>query len=167
MKRKNKHKIRIYVFIAMLILFLIYNMFWYVYICRPYVLLGEKISQKEDGCYWYVENGIGYYVAPPKYLAMTGNLSIGPASIGDGDNVVNLIIWRNIDGTYRVGVSLEAYKIKEDGTVECESAKFEMDEDMNIYNSNHALEKLFEENKEIITYYYELAHDKWGILGLE
>ena len=127
--------------------------------------MGEKISQKEEGRYWYVEEGIGYYVAPPEYLSMTGNLSIGPASISDGDSIVNLFIWRNIDGTYRVGVSLEAYKLSTDGTVECESKKFEMDEEMNIYNSNPALEELLSDNIEIIEHYYELAYDKWGILG--
>lgn len=158
-------KIRRYVFVTLLALFLIYNVFWLFCIYKPYATLGEKISQKEDGSYWYVENGISYYVAPPKYLHMTGNLSIGPASVEDGDSIVNLILWRNIDGTYRVGVSLEKYKLNVDGTVECESKKFEMDEDMNIYDSNTALEELLSDNIEIIEHYYELAYDKWGILG--
>lgn len=165
MKKKKKRKVRRYIFITLLALFLIYNIFWFLCIYRPYTLLGEEISQKEDGSYCYIEDGISYYVSPPQYLDLTGNLSIGPASIRDGDSIVNLILWRNIDGSYRVGVSLEAYKLDSDGTVECEAARFEMDEDMNIYDSNPALEELLKDNIEIIEHYYELAYDKWGILG--
>lgn len=167
MKRKRKHRIGVFILVGMLGVFILYNAFWYIWIYKPYASLGEMLGEKEDGCYWTVEDGISYYVAPPIYLDLTGNLAIGPATIGDGDDVVDLIIWRNIDGTYRIGVSLDSYEIESDGTVTCDSAKFEMDENMNIYGSNEVLQSLLEENRDIIEEYFELAYDKWGILGLQ
>lgn len=165
MKQKRKIGIIKYLLIVLLLAFVVYNVFWYICIYKPYTSLGEMIGEKKDGYYWHVEDKISYYVAPPSYLDTTGNLAIGPATIRDGDDAVQIIIWRNIDGTFRVGVSLETYEVKSDGTVKCDSAKFEMDEEMNLFESNESVEALLEENRDIIEEYFDLAYDKWGILG--
>lgn len=126
----------------------------------------EAVGKDDAGDYYCVKEGVSYYVAPPSYLSTTGNLAIGIPTIRDGDNVVDMIIWRNVDGTFDVGISLDSYKVESNGTITCDSVKIELDEDMNLLEENEILQELLTENRDIIENYYKLAYDMWGILGV-
>ena len=165
MKKKNRIKKKVIVICILLFCFCVYNIVWFQSVYKPYIPFCEAVGKDEDGDYYYVKDDISYYVNTPDYLRNTGNLAIGTAVIEDGKDVMNMIIWRKLDGTYKVGISIEEYEVDNDGTVHCESIKFEIDEQMKLLAANEEKQKVLEEYRNDIERYYDLAEDMWGILG--
>lgn len=165
MKKKKKSKIKVIILSIVLICFCVYNVIWFEKVYKPFIPFCDAVGKDEDGDYYCVKDDISYYVKTPDYLRNTGNLAVGTAFIEEGKDILNMIIWRNSDGTYRIGISIEEYEINSDGQVQNMSIKFEIDEDMKLIVENEEEQKVLDEYSDEIKHYYELAEDMWGILG--
>lgn len=165
MKKKKKVNIKAIVLGIMLIGFCVYNIIWFQTVYKPFIPFCEAVGKDEDGDYYCVKDDISFYVKTPDYLRNTGNLAIGTAVIEEGKDVINMIIWRKKDGSYKVGISIEKYEIDGEGNISSEFFRFELDEQMKLLKNDSENQKVLDEYSQKIERYYELAEDMWGILG--
>ncbi len=111
MKAGKKKALRV-ILCIILVFFVLINICWYVWRASKYGPY-SKGMEKNVFATWIVprysftdDDGFDYGVKYPDYLSLTGNLSVGlPAA--DGNPFTDfLIIWPQLSGVCRYGVSL-------------------------------------------------------------
>lgn len=106
------------ILIAIIILFAVWNLGWFLIITTKYHEFIEDIPKNEWGRHFITkEDGYIYSVKKPDYLSFTGNLGVANNKKGDA-----LIIWPLMSGGYEYGFRLQkdgvAYEIYVDENME-------------------------------------------------
>ena len=161
--------------ISVIALFVVYNITWLFYYSKFNKFkdavgetdqYGNYLSTTEDGQY-------AYAVYPPKYLRFNGNLAISPIHDVSKSKVtyVTLLVWPHLFSGYKVGVMMDIIEDsqfnEETGEYRVKSHRLEYEVDEKLNPLNDYDEKYwseFENNKEFIESYCNMAYDKWGIL---
>lgn len=77
-----------------ILLFALYNIFWFVYVKHRFTSFAENIPKRNDAIL-LSENGISYSVVMPSYLSLHGNLTVVNESTHEG-----IIIWPDFPKGY-------------------------------------------------------------------
>lgn len=134
---------------GILVLFAVYNIFWYYTTHELYSQFKTGMEKMEAFTYCsHDSENFGYLVGYPSYL----HFNTGCLSITSADHESSLIIWPQYNGKefeYGVRVSYlgEKYEIK-------------MTEDGNAIDPYE--QKIVDSNKEVIEKLYQKAEKKWG-----
>lgn len=112
MNKQVKKTIMI-ILLACVSVFALYCVVWIVYVSRVYLPFIKAL----DGSKNTESDGYFYYVATPSFLSFNGNLAVGESRKDKDvfeDSSVDLIIWPQINGGYKVLVQVETPKEKID-----------------------------------------------------
>ncbi len=99
-KKAFKNKVLV-ILLAVLFLFGIWNLAWYVITTHRYSSFMENIPKNEWGLYFIEKDGVMYSVKKPDYLSWTGNLGVVDRAKNEA-----LIIWPSISGRYKYGIRI-------------------------------------------------------------
>ncbi len=108
-EKKTSIKKKLLIAFAVLIaVWLLVSVLWYIWREVTYSPYVENIEQNGYSDFLvpsYVVNvdNCSYSVKYPGYLSLTGNLGVWP-----DDDILQLIIWPELDGSYSYGIRLEA-----------------------------------------------------------
>ena len=107
---KNKKIIKIV--IGVMAVFIIFNIFWYIWRNVRYGSYDEGFNKNElwtfivPRYYLIDEEGYDYTVKYPEYLSFTGNLTAGMPTTDNNPFTDFLVIWPKPFGGYEYGISL-------------------------------------------------------------
>jgi hypothetical protein len=112
-KLKKHKKIILIVFVVILFLFCVVNVFWYAFRDVEYSRYTENME--ESACSSFIvpdyigkdDDGFTYSVAYPTYLGFTGNMAVSfPSADDENPYTDSLIIWPLLKGGYEYGAIL-------------------------------------------------------------
>lgn len=112
MKQQTRKRI-IIILLACVSVFALYCVVWAVYVSRVY----SPFIKGLDGAKTVESDGYFYYVATPSFLSFTGNLAVAESRKDKDvfeDSSVDLIIWPQMNGEYKVLVQVETPKERVD-----------------------------------------------------
>ena len=133
--------------ILVLSVFIVYNIFWYIYIYSAYDKYTNNMVEFRKNISYVLNDGeFLYNVKYPSYLQMSGNLCVATS---DGNYA--LIIWPSLQGDNRYGVQLL------DSYGQIQSYMIDKNE---FYLGNY-LNTHIETTRDIITELFELADEHW------
>lgn len=143
------------VIFALIVSFLVASTVWKIWRDHKYepFIEGMKYARSSDGIvprYAIKLNGNIYYVKYPDFLSITGNLAIKPA---DNSALDSLLIWPQIDGSYKYGVILK------DGGMNYQ-VYINQSGDTALYEED---QWLVDTHKAIIQQYLALANAMWDL----
>jgi hypothetical protein len=135
------------------LLFIIWNLLWYLTVSTTYNQLTENISKDQHNDFFLEKGGYSYYVVKPSYLTWTGNLTITNL---DTDN--SIIIWPSVfDDSFEYGLLVH---VGDSG----ESVMgIKVDEKLRSIESDPDSEKIINDNKNELELIMSEAKSFWSI----
>ena len=147
MKEETKQKKGLFMILAIVLAFLLYNAFWLCWRNIRYNRYTENLETFREHISYVrtAEDGYLFNAKLPDYLSFTGNLCVATP-----DSTVALIIWPNVWKNNHYGVQVE----KDD-----ETYSIELNEDLSAKQADY--NDLIAENKDTILILKEKADDMW------
>jgi hypothetical protein len=149
------------IIMSVIVLFGLYNLFWYTFVYQRYVALRVGFEQVRRGGYFYLAaDDIMYNVVFPRYLFFSGNLvvfeHIEVLNVDGfyeilGDH--NLVIWPRIFRETKYGVTLYNEESSRWYGIMLNSNRESIDPEW---------VGLVEANQEIVDYLFDRAYAMWG-----
>ena len=167
----KKRSIVFKVIITLIALFAIYNVYWLVFSYIRWKPLCEQVGYNEQfGDYTKIVGELEtydryiYYVALPRYLTFSGNLSLAQTAVdGSTRPTVDLLIFPEIGG-YRVETQIIFNKTDEKETTMETGGTITLNENMEFYGEPTEEEKeLFEKYKPEIQHTFDKMREVWDL----
>jgi hypothetical protein len=135
------------------LLFIMWNLLWYLTVSTTYNQLTENISKDQHGDFFLEKDGYSYYVEKPIYLSWAGNLTITNL---ESDN--SIIIWPSFfDDNYEYGVLVH---IGDTGET---SVGITVDEELKPIENDPDSEKIISDNKSELELLMSEAKSFWNL----
>ncbi len=167
----KKRSIVFKIIITLIALFAIYNVYWLVFSYIRWKPLCEQVGYNEQfGDYTKIVGELEtydryiYYVALPRYLTFSGNLSLAQTAVdGSTRPTVDLLIFPEIGG-YRVETQIIFNKTDEKETTMETGGTIILNEHMEFYDEPTEEEKeLFEKYKPEIEHTFDKMREVWDL----
>ena len=167
----KKRSIVFKIIITLIALFAIYNVYWLIFSYIRWKPLCEQVGYNEQfGDYTKIVGELEtydryiYYVALPRYLTFSGNLSLSQTAVDGGTRpTVDLLIFPEIGG-YRVETQIIFNKTDEKETTMETGRTITLNENMEFYGEPTEEEKeLFEKYKPEIQHTFDKMREVWNL----